>query len=280
MILRKVCVTPFPPRQVLSKRLKFLDFRLRGNDEIRDCSELPHGLVDIPLPCRNPGRRLKSLSCARRGPKLFSIIQAAGWPIYFLLVASIVAVALIIERFIILREAKVVPAGLLEKAVTIYRKQGIREDMLSVLAQDSPLGQVLAAGLRNQASSREVMKDAIEEAGRSVVHQLERFLTTLGTIATISPLMGLFGTVVGMIEIFGSQSPSGSNPQELAHGISVALYNTGFGLVIAIPAMIFFRHFRGRVESFVVEMEQQAARLVDVVHGDRGDIQPAGGMRT
>jgi biopolymer transport protein ExbB len=211
---------------------------------------------------------------------LFSIIQAAGWPIYFLLVASIVAVALIIERFIILREVRVVPAGLLERAVTIYRKQGIREDMLSALAQDSPLGQVLAAGLRNHASSREVMKDAIEEAGRSVAHQLERFLTTLGTIATISPLMGLFGTVVGMIEIFGSQSPSGSNPQELAHGISVALYNTGFGLVIAIPAMIFFRHFRGRVESFVVEMEQQAARLVDVVHGDRGDIQPAGATRT
>jgi biopolymer transport protein ExbB len=211
---------------------------------------------------------------------LFSIIQAAGWPIYFLLVASIVAVALIIERFIILREVRVVPAGLLERAVTIYRKQGIREDMLSALAQDSPLGQVLAAGLRNHASSREVMKDAIEEAGRSVAHQLERFLTTLGTIATISPLMGLFGTVVGMIEIFGSQSPSGSNPQELAHGISVALYNTGFGLVIAIPAMIFFRHFRGRVESFVVEMEQQAARLVDVVHGDRGDIQPAGAART
>jgi biopolymer transport protein ExbB len=211
---------------------------------------------------------------------LFSIIQAAGWPIYFLLVASIVAVALIIERFIILREAKIVPAGLLDKAVTIYRKQGIREDMLSVLAQDSPLGQALAAGLRNHASSREVMRDAIEEAGRSVAHQLERFLTTLGTIATISPLMGLFGTVVGMIEIFQSQAPSGSNPQELAHGISVALYNTGFGLVIAIPAMIFFRHFRGRVESFVVEMEQQAARLVDVVHGDRGDIHPPGGMRT
>ncbi len=211
---------------------------------------------------------------------MFSIIQAAGWPIYFLLVASIVAVALIIERFIILREARVVPAGLLEKAVTIYRKQGIREDMLSALAQDSPLGEGLAAGLRNHASSRDVMKDAIEETGRSVAHQLERFLTTLGTIATISPLMGLFGTVVGMIEIFGSQSPSGSNPQELAHGISVALYNTGFGLVIAIPAMIFFRHFRGRVESFVVEMEQQAARLVDVVHGDRGDIRPAGAART
>ncbi len=207
---------------------------------------------------------------------MFSIIQAAGWPIYFLLIASIVAVALIIERFVILRETKVVPAGLLEKAVTIYHKQGIREDMLAALAQDSPLGQVLAAGLRNHASSRDVMKDAIEEAGRSVAHRLERFLTTLGTIATISPLMGLFGTVVGMIEIFGSQSPSGANPQELAHGISVALYNTGFGLVIAIPAMIFFRHFRGRVETFVVEMEQQAAKLVDVVHGDRGDLRSPG----
>ena len=211
---------------------------------------------------------------------MFSIIHAAGWPIYFLLAVSIVAVALIIERFIILRKEKIVPRGLLEKAVVIYQKQGIREDMLAALTQDSPLGQVLAAGLRNHASSRDVMKDAIEEAGRSVAHELERFLTTLGTIATISPLMGLFGTVVGMIEIFGSQSPTGSNPQELAHGISVALYNTGFGLVIAIPAMIFFRHFRGRVESFVVEMEQQAARLVDVVHGERRDLQSGSGVRS
>src|SRR4029077_10630843 len=135
-------------------------------------------------------------------------------------------------------------------------------------------GQVLAAGLSNVKSSRYVMKDAIEEAGRSVTHDLERFLTTLGTIASISPLMGLFGTVVGMIEIFGSPSPTGTNPQVLAHGISVALYNTGFGLVIAIPAMIFFRHFRGKVEGFVVEMEQQAARLVGAVHGERLDFQP------
>src|SRR5260370_17287146 len=110
------------------------------------------------------------------------------------------------------------------------------------------------------------MKEAIEEAGRAVAHEMERFLTTLGTIATAAPLLGLFGTVVGMIEIFGSQSPTGSNPQELAHGISVALYNTGFGLVIAIPAMIFFRHFRGRVEGFVAEMYQQAANLINVFH--------------
>ncbi len=205
---------------------------------------------------------------------MFAIIHAAGWPIYFLLVVSVIAVALIIERFMILRREKIVPGGLLEKVLAAYQKQGVSEEMLEKLSQDSPLGQVLASGLRNYKSSRDVMKDAIEEAGSAVAHELERFLTTLGTIATISPLMGLFGTVVGMIEIFGSQSPTGSNPQELAHGISVALYNTGFGLVIAIPAMIFFRHFRGRVEGFVVEMEQQAARLVDVVHGERFEFQP------
>ena len=205
---------------------------------------------------------------------MFAIIHAAGWPIYFLLAVSIIAVALIIERFMILRKEKIVPGGLLEKVLAAYQKQGVSEDMLETLSQDSPLGQVLASGLRNYKSSRDVMKYAIEEAGSAVAHELERFLTTLGTIATISPLMGLFGTVVGMIEIFGSQSPTGSNPQELAHGISVALYNTGFGLVIAIPAMIFFRHFRGLVEGFVVEMEQQAARLVDVVHGERFEFQP------
>jgi biopolymer transport protein ExbB len=209
----------------------------------------------------------------RRRVGLFDIIKAAGWPIYPLLLASIIAVALIIERFIILRENKIVPKGLLEKALSAYQRQGVTEDVLIKLAQDSPLGQVLSAGLRNYKSSRYVMKDAIEEAGRNVTHDLERFLTTLGTIASISPLMGLFGTVVGMIEIFGSQSPTGTNPQALAHGISVALYNTGFGLVIAIPAMIFFRHFRGKVEDLVVVMEQQAARLVDAVHGERLDYQ-------
>ena len=200
---------------------------------------------------------------------MFAIIQSAGWPIYFLLAVSIVAVALIIERFMILRKEKIIPADLLERVLLAYQRKGVSEEMLERLSDDSPLGQVLASGLRNYKSSREVMKDAIEETGRAVTHELERFLNTLGTIATISPLMGLFGTVVGMIEIFGSQTPSGSNPIELAHGISVALYNTGFGLVIAIPTMIFFRYFRGRVEGFVVEMEQQAAKLVDVVHGER-----------
>ena len=139
---------------------------------------------------------------------MFAIIHAAGWPIYFLLAVSVIAVALIIERFMILRKEKIVPGGLLERVLVAYQKQGVSEDMLENLSQDSPLGQVLASGLRNYRSSRYVMKDAIEEAGSAVAHELERFLTTLGTIATISPLMGLFGTVVGMIEIFGSQSPT------------------------------------------------------------------------
>ena len=203
---------------------------------------------------------------------MFEIIKAAGWPIWPLLIASIIAVALIIERFITLRKHRIIPDGLLEKAVAAYQKQGITAELVAGLAKDSPLGQVLAAGLRNHSSSRDVMKDAVEEAGRGVTHELERFLTTLGTIASISPLMGLFGTVVGMIEIFGSQGPTGGSPTQLAHGISVALYNTGFGLVIAIPAMIFFRHFRGQVESFVNEMEQQSSKLVDVVHGERFDF--------
>ena len=200
---------------------------------------------------------------------MFAIIQAAGWPIWPLLLASILAVAFIIERSIALRRSKIVPAGLLQSVVADFRQAGVSEEMLGRLSGHSPLGRVLAAGLRNVKSSREVMKESIEEAGRGVTHELERFLTSLGTIASISPLMGLFGTVVGMIEIFGSSTGSGNNPQQLAHGISVALYNTGFGLIIAIPAMIFYRHFRALVDSFVIEMEQQAVKLVELVHGQR-----------
>jgi len=200
---------------------------------------------------------------------VFAIIQAAGWPIWPLLIVSVIAVALIIERFIVLRGNRIVPQGLFDRVVEAYQKQGASKELVENLYQDSPLGRVLAAGLRNVKAPRPIMKEAIEEEGRAVTHHLERFLTTLGTIASISPLMGLFGTVVGMIEIFGSQTPTGNNPAQLAHGISIALYNTGFGLIIAIPAMIFFRYFRGKVEGFVVDMEQQAARLVDFVHGDR-----------
>ena len=205
---------------------------------------------------------------------MFAIIQAAGWPIWPLLLASVIALALIIERFVSLRDRKILPPLLLEEVVAVYQRQGVTDDMLAKLAKDSPLGTVLAAGLRNHRSSRYVMKDAIDESGRAVAHDLERFLTTLGTIATAAPLLGLFGTVIGMIEIFGSQSPSGTNPQQLAHGISVALYNTAFGIAIAIPALIFYRHFKNKVDTQVVEMEQQATRLIDIVHGERMDFQP------
>lgn len=200
---------------------------------------------------------------------MWDILKAAGWPIYPLLAASIIAVALIIERLIVLRKSKVIPSHVLNEVLSLYKGRGMNADTIEKIENSSPLGRVLAAGLRNDKSSRPVMKEAIEEAGSVVAHDLGRFLTGLGTIASIAPLMGLFGTVVGMIEIFGSQSPSGTNPQVLAHGISVALYNTGFGLVIAIPAMIFYRHFRARVDSFVVEMEQAAVKLLDIAHGDR-----------
>ena len=200
---------------------------------------------------------------------MFSIIQAAGWPIWPLLLASIVAVALIIERLVALRHSKVVPPGLLQRVVTEFRKSGASVEMVANLEAHSPLGRVLGAGLRNVGSSREIMKEAIEEAGSVVSHDLERYLTTLGTIASISPLMGLFGTVVGMIEIFASQTPGGGNPVQLAHGISIALYNTGFGLLIAIPSMIFWRHFRALVDGFVIEMQRQAVRMVEVLHGER-----------
>ena len=143
--------------------------------------------------------------------------------------------------------------------------------MVERVGAHSPLGRVLAAGLRNVNSSREVMKESIEETGRAVVHDLERFLTTLGTIAAISPLMGLFGTIVGMIDIFASQGVNGANPAQLAQGISIALYTTGLGLIIAIPSMIFWRHFRALIDSFVIDMEQQAVKLVEVAHGERRD---------
>jgi len=200
---------------------------------------------------------------------VFAIIQAAGWPIWPLLLASIIAVALIIERAMVLRPLKIIPRGTLQRVVAEYRQSGLSDALLARIEGHSPLGRILAAGMRNAKSSREVMKEAIEETGRGVAHDLERYLTTLGTIASIAPLMGLFGTVVGMIEIFGAPTASGNNPQALAHGISVALYNTAFGLIVAIPSMIAYRHFRALVDSLLIQMEQEAVKLVEIMHGER-----------
>ncbi|SDH65476.1 MULTISPECIES: MotA/TolQ/ExbB proton channel family protein [unclassified Nitrosomonas] len=200
---------------------------------------------------------------------MFSIIQAAGWPIWPIIFASIVAVAIIGERLWSLRQSKVAPRDLLPRVLQEYRRTGISAEMLSRLQNNSPLGRILVAGLRNVGSSREIMKESIEEVGRGVAHELDRYLTTLGTIASLSPLMGLFGTLIGMIEIFGSNAPTGSNPAQLAHGISIALYNAAFGILVAIPSIIFYRHFRAKVDALVMEMELQALKLVEIVHGER-----------
>jgi len=200
---------------------------------------------------------------------LLAILQAAGWPIWPLLFASIVALALIIERSIFLRRSKLLPKQLLDEVIRVYHNGKITPNVIEKLETNSPLGTVLAAALRNVEAPREVMKESIEEAGRGVAHLLERFLTTLGTIASLAPLMGLFGTIVGMIEIFGAQNSTGTNPAQLAHGISVALYNTGFGLAIAMPALVAYRHFRALVDSFIIDMELQAVKFVDIVHGAR-----------
>ena len=199
---------------------------------------------------------------------MFQIFQAGGWPMWPLLLASVIAVALIVERSLSLRRSRVAPFGLLERVISDLGRHGAPPEMVTRVAAHSPLGRVLAAGLRNISSSREIMKESIEEAGRTVAHDLERFLTTLGTIAAISPLMGLFGTVIGMIEMFAGQGVSGT-PEQVAHGISMALYATAFGIIIAVPATIFWRHFRRMVDDYVVEMEQQAIALIEVAHGER-----------
>ena len=157
---------------------------------------------------------------------MWSIVQAAGWPIWPLIAASVIALALIFERLWSLRQSVVAPPGLVDRVLAEYRQSGATPELVARTAQHGPLGRILAAGLANVKSPRPVLKEVIEEVGHVVTHDLERFLTTLGTIAAMAPLLGLFGTVVGMIEIFGSQTAAGSNPIQLAHGISVALYNT------------------------------------------------------
>jgi biopolymer transport protein ExbB len=198
---------------------------------------------------------------------LFSIIQAAGWPIWPLLLCSIVALTLIIERLSSLRAARVAPPRLLDEVVSVTRAHLPGADVVNKLADNSILGAVLASGLRTVIAdprlTEAVLRSSFESAGRAAVHRMERYMNTLGTIASAAPLLGLLGTVIGMIEIFGSQAPTGgSNPALLAHGISVALYNTAFGLMIAIPSLMFYRYFRGQVEAYTLEMEQAAERMV------------------
>lgn len=198
---------------------------------------------------------------------MISIIQAAGWPIWPLILCSVVALALVAERLINLRRSQIAPARLLDEVMQVTQHQLPSAEVIGKLAQNSVLGTVLATGLRTVATdprtNEESLRASFESAGRVAVHRMERYLNTLGTIASSAPLLGLLGTVIGMIEIFGSQSPTGgNNPAALAQGISIALYNTAFGLMVAIPALMFYRYFRGRVDAYTVDLEQAADRML------------------
>jgi biopolymer transport protein ExbB len=201
--------------------------------------------------------------------RVLAIIEQAGWPIWPLVFASILSLAIIGERLWTLRSSVIAPRHLLPQVLQELQQKGITPELMDRLAKNGPLGRIFAAGLRNASSTREVMKEAIEEEGRAVAHELERFLTTLGTIATAAPLWGLFGTVIGMVEIFAALKDAGADPSQLGHGISIVLYNTAAGLLVAIPSLIFYRHFRAKIDALIVEMEQQAIKLVEVLHGER-----------
>lgn len=200
---------------------------------------------------------------------MLEIIKAAGWPIYPLILASIVTLAIIVERLWVLRSNVIAPPELLPEVQRWLGQGGVNKEALNKLQQHSLLGEIFASALNNASSSREVVKESIEETGRAVAHKLEKNLTTLGTIATVSPLLGLLGTVIGMVELFGAFTTTGHDVAQFARGISVALYNTAGGIVVAVPAMIFYRYFRGRVDGLIVEMEQQAIKLVEMMHGER-----------
>ncbi len=200
---------------------------------------------------------------------MWEIILAAGWPIWPLIFASVVTLAIIAERFWALREDIVAPSNLLPEVQKGLSQGSITKEACDKLAQHSLLGEIFASALSNIDAPREVMKEAIEESGRSVAHKLERYLTALGTIATVSPLLGLLGTVIGMVELFGAFTSTGHDIAQFARGISIALYNTAGGIVVAVPAMIFYRYFRGKVDGLIIEMEQQAIKLVEIIHGVR-----------
>ncbi|MGN1057089.1 MAG: MotA/TolQ/ExbB proton channel family protein [Comamonas sp.] len=201
---------------------------------------------------------------------MLSIIQAAGWPIWPLIACSIIALALIIERFISLKTSRILPPKLLDEAMSVSSDRLPAKGVVEQLAQSSVLGQVLASGLQQlhaqPNSSEDDLRQRMESAGRAAAHQLEKYLSALATIASAAPLLGLLGTVIGMIEIFGSQAGAGAmgtgNPGQLAHGISIALYNTAFGLIVAIPALIFWRYFRGRVDAYVLQLELSSEQFL------------------
>ena len=200
---------------------------------------------------------------------MWDIIIAAGWPIWPLIATSVFGVAIILERFWSLRESYVIPQNLLGDVKKLVGSGSIKRDAVEALRANSPLGEIMAVAIENQNSSLEIIKDSIEEAGSQVSYKLERYLGALSTISTVAPLLGLFGTIIGMVELFSSFTSSGHDVAVFARGISIALYNTAGGIVVAVPAMIAFRFFRSKVDHLVNEMEQQALHLVEIMRGER-----------
>lgn len=201
---------------------------------------------------------------------MFELVKSGGWLMLPIIVCSIAAFAIILERLWTLRQRRVVPENLVARIWQMHNKNQLTQAHITTVREGSPLGRILAAGLANRHHSREIMKESIEEVGRQVVHEMERYLNTLGTIASITPLLGLLGTVIGMIKVFAAIMTAGvGNPAVLAGGISEALITTAAGLSVAIPSLMFHRYLGGRVERLVVVMEEQALKMVEVMQGER-----------
>ena len=201
---------------------------------------------------------------------MYELVKAGGWLMLPIIACSIVAMGIIAERLWMLRARRVIPGNLVAQVWQLHRKKKLTAAHVATIRERSPLGRILAAGLVNRYHSREIMKESIEDMGRHVVHELERYLNTLGTIAAITPLLGLLGTVIGMIKVFAAITSQGvGNPTVLAHGISEALITTAAGLSVAIPTLMFYRYFNGKVEKLVIAMEQEALKMVEVMQGER-----------
>ena len=201
---------------------------------------------------------------------MFELVQAGGWLMLPIILSSIVAVAIVAERFWTLRRKRILPQGLVSAVIKLHRQNKMTQAQITEIRESSPLGRVLSSGLANLEHPREIMKQALEETGRQVVLELERFLNALGTIASITPLLGLLGTVIGMIKVFSVITTQGvGDPGILAGGISEALVTTAAGLAVAIPSLMFYRYFRAHVDELALEMEDEALKMVEVMHGAR-----------
>ena len=201
---------------------------------------------------------------------MFEMIQAGGWLMWPIILCSVIALAISGERFWSLQTKRIAPKHLVAQVWHWHKQDNLDDAHINALRASSPLGRILAAGLANREHPRDIMKEVIEDTGRQVVHELERYLNTLGTIASITPLLGLLGTVIGMIKVFTAITAQGvGNPGVLAGGISEALITTAAGLSVAIPSLMFYRYFRGRVDELVLRMEEEALKLIEVMHGQR-----------